>query len=175
MTKKEIILEKALNLFAKDGFNGVSTAKIAKDAGVSEGLIFRHFKNKRGLLDAIIEDLQEEINLIIAPVIKIKDPKLAIETSIASLLTLNPEKYNYWKLQFKLKLDDNYDTKDKIQPFIDFLEQNFKALNFENPKQEAQLLFEIMDTTFANIVTGKLEDKEAYVNFLLKKYKKQIS
>ncbi len=170
MTKKEVIIEKGLKLFAKDGFNGVSTAKIAKAAGVSEGLIFRHFKNKQGLLKAITENLEEEINMLVKPIMIITNPKLAIKTAIAVLLKINPDKYDFWKLQFKLKLDDNYDTRDKIQPFIDFLEDNFKVLNYEYPKHEAQLLFEIIDTTFANIVTGRLKDKEAYIEFLIKKY-----
>ena len=44
--KQEKILQAALELFAKEGFKGTSTNKIAKKAGVSEGLIFRHFENK---------------------------------------------------------------------------------------------------------------------------------
>ena len=38
--KKEKILNAALELFANDGYNVTSTSKIAKTAGVSEGLIF---------------------------------------------------------------------------------------------------------------------------------------
>ena len=45
--KKEQILNAALELFANDGFTATSTSKVAKRAGVSEGLIFRHFGNKR--------------------------------------------------------------------------------------------------------------------------------
>ena len=46
MTEKQIsILESALELFSSKGFDAVPTSLIAKQAGVSEGLIFRHFKN----------------------------------------------------------------------------------------------------------------------------------
>ena len=41
--KQENILKAALQLFAKEGFYATSTSKVAKLAGVSEGLIFRHF------------------------------------------------------------------------------------------------------------------------------------
>ncbi|MFT4756836.1 MAG: AcrR family transcriptional regulator, partial [Vicingaceae bacterium] len=54
-SKKDLILETALKLFAQNGFSATSTSKIAKAAGVSEGLIFRHFENKEGLLHAILE------------------------------------------------------------------------------------------------------------------------
>ena len=47
MTEKELnIIDSAINLFAQTGYDGTSTSIIAKEAGVSEGLIFKHFKNK---------------------------------------------------------------------------------------------------------------------------------
>ncbi len=54
--KQEKILQSALELFAKEGFHATSTNKVAKHAGVSEGLIFRHFGNKEGLLQAILAE-----------------------------------------------------------------------------------------------------------------------
>ena len=39
--KQEQILKTALQLFAEKGYDGTSTAKVAKAAGVSEGLIFQ--------------------------------------------------------------------------------------------------------------------------------------
>lgn len=49
---KARILEAALALFAAEGVS-VPTSRIAKEAGVSEGLIFHHYGNKRGLLAAV--------------------------------------------------------------------------------------------------------------------------
>ena len=54
--KQQQILHCALELFSTEGYKGTSTSKIANKAGVSEGLIFRHFKNKDGLLQAIIDN-----------------------------------------------------------------------------------------------------------------------
>ena len=46
MTKKDLILQKSLELFSINGFKGTSTRSIANEAGVSEGLIFKHLKTK---------------------------------------------------------------------------------------------------------------------------------
>ncbi len=54
------ILTAALELFAQEGYKSTTTAKVAKKAGVSEGLIFRHFENKEGLLRAIMEDGEQQ-------------------------------------------------------------------------------------------------------------------
>ena len=55
MTKKENILTAALDLFAKQGVAASSTRAIAQEAGVSEGLIFRHFVNKEALLTEVLK------------------------------------------------------------------------------------------------------------------------
>lgn len=51
-TKKNIA-DAALRLFAEHGVAGTSTRSIAKQAGVSEGLIFHHFPDKMALLAAV--------------------------------------------------------------------------------------------------------------------------
>ena len=43
------IIDAALNLFAKKGFAGTRTREIAEAAGISETLIFQHFKTKEEL------------------------------------------------------------------------------------------------------------------------------
>jgi TetR/AcrR family transcriptional regulator len=49
------LLEIALNLFAKKGFNGTTTKEIAAAAGVTEAVIFRHFPHKQALYQAVLE------------------------------------------------------------------------------------------------------------------------
>lgn len=51
----------ALVQFAERGVDGVSTREIASAAGVSEGLIYRHFKNKDGLAAALFETIHARI------------------------------------------------------------------------------------------------------------------
>ena len=56
---KRKVLISSIKLFSKFGFNAVSTSEIAINAGVSEATIFKYFKNKRGLLMAIIIPILE--------------------------------------------------------------------------------------------------------------------
>jgi len=44
------ILQAALQLFAKRGYEGTTTKDLAKSAGVAEGTLFRHFSNKKAIL-----------------------------------------------------------------------------------------------------------------------------
>lgn len=52
--RRRDILEAALKIFAKKGYNGSTTAEIARAAGVAEGTIFRHFSTKKDLLIAVM-------------------------------------------------------------------------------------------------------------------------
>ncbi|MEL6439862.1 MAG: TetR/AcrR family transcriptional regulator [Cyanobacteria bacterium J06621_8] len=48
--KRTKILQAALRLFAKRGYDGTTTKDLAKSAGVAEGTLFRHFSNKKAIL-----------------------------------------------------------------------------------------------------------------------------
>lgn len=44
------ILNAALKLFARQGYDGTTTRDLAERAGVAEGTLFRHFTNKKAIL-----------------------------------------------------------------------------------------------------------------------------
>ena len=50
------LIAAAASLFAAKGFNGTTTKEIAKAAGVSEALVFKHFPTKRALYGAILAE-----------------------------------------------------------------------------------------------------------------------
>ncbi len=53
--RREQILQTAVSIFSQKGFKGTTTKQIAKAAGVSEAIIFRHFATKDELYGAILE------------------------------------------------------------------------------------------------------------------------
>ncbi len=52
---KEIILEKALELFARHGYDSVSVGEIAKAVGIKAPSLYNHYPSKRAIFDAIVE------------------------------------------------------------------------------------------------------------------------
>lgn len=168
--KKEKILHAALELFANDGYNAVSTSRIAKQAGVSEGLIFRHFGNKKGLLQAIMEDVEARIGQLLAPVIFEEEPKKVIRKIIELPFSIDPSEYDYWRLQFKLKWEQEYNNPNKMKPLIDKLAWAFAELGYEEPEKEAVLLNQVIDSISTEILRDGKALQEAFKAFLLKKY-----
>ena len=59
--ESRIKIDKAFrHLLEEKDFDSVTTAEIAKKAGVNEALIFRYFKSKRGLLYQVLTDFFQE-------------------------------------------------------------------------------------------------------------------
>lgn len=53
--RRSQILRVAIKIFSESGFSGTTTKEIARVAGVSEAIIFRHFATKRELYHAILD------------------------------------------------------------------------------------------------------------------------
>jgi AcrR family transcriptional regulator len=57
--RREQLIEVATKLFAKTGYDATTTADIAKAAGVTEPILYRHFESKQELFVAIVRDVSE--------------------------------------------------------------------------------------------------------------------
>jgi len=53
--RKHQLLERALDVFSRRGFEGATTKEIAVAAGVTEAVIFRHFPTKQALYTAVLD------------------------------------------------------------------------------------------------------------------------
>ena len=171
--KQEKIVNAALKLFAEEGYKSTSTSKVAKEAGVSEGLIFRHFENKEGLLKAIIQLGEEQANVMLADIVLESDPKELIRKYID--LTLNVSKQqdavDFWKLQFKIKWELEMYGEHKIQAIQDALEKAFEKMKYNHPKEEANLLLTLMDGIATRFMLQENYDLVGTISFLKNKYK----
>lgn len=52
---KEKIIKKALELFAKNGYDAVSVGEIAKAVGIKAPSLYSHYSGKQAIFDAIVE------------------------------------------------------------------------------------------------------------------------
>lgn len=57
--RQEQIKKAVLNLISEEGLHNVSTRKLAKKIGLTEGAIFRHFATKRDIIKSIMDDVAD--------------------------------------------------------------------------------------------------------------------
>lgn len=172
--KKEKILRAALELFAEDGFKPTSTSKVAKRAGVSEGLIFRHFGNKNGLLEAILKEGEEQAKVLFADIIFETNPKKVLGKyfDISAKLIESKEMADFWKLQYKIKWELEIYGEHKMEPLELALTNAFEKLGYESPKLEARLLLINMDGLATRFFLQKNFNAEEMAEYVYKKYVK---
>jgi AcrR family transcriptional regulator len=56
--RRHLIVQRAVELFSKQGFRATRVKDIAEHVGTSDALVFQHFPTKRELYDAILEEMQ---------------------------------------------------------------------------------------------------------------------
>ncbi|MDB9961362.1 TetR/AcrR family transcriptional regulator [Oceanihabitans sp.] len=171
MTKKQDnIIKAALDLFSKDGFHATSTNKIATKAEVSEGLIFRHFKNKEGLIYAILKLNETQINSSFTHILEEDDAKQVIKKTLEFPFNIDEIELDYWRLQYKLKWELQLDNYKILKPLEDRLVKAFTKLKYKKPVLESNLVLHILRNLIASIIVGEIENKNLMKDFLIQKY-----
>jgi len=171
--KQEKILNAALVLFAEEGYKSTSTSKVASKAGVSEGLIFRHFTNKEGLLEAIIQLGEEQAGVVFADIVSEENPKKLLRKYLDLPLELSKSKevIDFWKLQFKIKWELEIYGEHKLIPIQEALIKAFKEMKFNHPEGETNLLLTFMDGIATRTMLQKGYDIAGTIEFLKTKYR----
>lgn len=168
--KQEKILSSALRLFAERGYAATSTAKVAKAAGVSEGLIFRHFKNKEGLLAALLEQGSARIEKLSEQISAEENPRDRLRMVIDMPFTMEESEYPFWKLLYALKWQtDAYDSSGSDQ-FKEILIKAFADLHYKNPAAEAELVLITIEGLATAVLLRKPQELSAVQELLKQRY-----
>lgn len=61
MGKKQLIMERALELFAEQGFEPTSVQQITERCGISKGAFYLSFKSKDELIVALIDQFMSQM------------------------------------------------------------------------------------------------------------------
>ena len=77
MSTRDKIMDVALNMFSERGYEAVSIRDICGEVGIKESTLYYHFKNKKDILDSLIEKFRSHIDGLLAHVDEIteKPPK----------------------------------------------------------------------------------------------------
>lgn len=165
-TKKDIILDTALNLFAENGYTATPTSLIARKAGVSEGLIFKHFSSKENLLDMVVKAGYRRIMETSKGLVLEDDPRQLIANVLDMPLILVEEERAFWRMQFKLA-SEQMAQKHHVRYANSIMKQLVKAfgeLGYAEPELEAEFLLLTVEGLWR--LFSMEEDKAKFVKLL---------
>src|ERR671936_1737727 len=84
--RRSAIIEAALRVFSEGSYAGATTAEIAREAGVSEPLLYRHFSSKRELYFACLDEAWRRIRSRLEAKIQVLGPARAWQDMRASAM-----------------------------------------------------------------------------------------
>lgn len=149
--RKESLKASALKLFANKGFNATSVMDIARDAGVSKGLLYNYYTNKTELVRDIImagfETAMQEMDFDFTQKLDRERMTELIHKNFA-LIESNAD---FWKLYLavitqpavaELVMDEIFQV---LGPFFTVVSQYYHEKGVKNPMAYAYLLGAIFD------------------------------
>ena len=92
---KQKILETALALFARDGYEAVSVSAIAGALGLTKGALYRHYRDKQDIFDSILAEMERRDALAAA---RFSMPGAGENAAVtrASAAVFAKEMFRYW-------------------------------------------------------------------------------
>jgi AcrR family transcriptional regulator len=101
---REKILRSARHLFAQHGYAATSVRRIAREAGVSQALLYNWYTGKEALLRAIFEQSRTEVRAALAVSLTTPTARQGLEVLVRSALRIVREQEDVWRLSYQLRL-----------------------------------------------------------------------
>ena len=114
--RRQEIIRAAVEVFARNGFGGSTTREIAENAGISEAMIYSHFRNKQDLYTAIIDERLQESEPLYYPLdaMRNKDDPRVFTTIVANYLRRHSEDPTFLRLLL-------FSVAGPVRKFFEFL------------------------------------------------------
>lgn len=100
--RREQLLDVTKALVAERGFHGVSIEAVARDAGISRPIVYGHFEDLQGLLEALVEREGEralgQLEHVLPTDLTAGDPRELLFLSLSSYLTAVLADPDTWRL-----------------------------------------------------------------------------
>lgn len=173
LSRKEKILQTALQLFASKGYLDTSTKEIAAKAEVSEALIFRHFGNKDALLAHIIKSGYRKVLLHHKGMMSYNSAKDFLRNMVQLPSKLVADEPLFWKLQERLSHHSFSRSQHEqfIKPVQSVLLKAFEELGYPDPELETQFLMLVIDMLWKKEACGEIKNAADLARLVEQKYK----
>ncbi len=157
---QERLLDTAAELFARQGYAGVSMRDIARAVGITQAAIYHHFDNKDALYIAAITYLFEQHTLGISEqMAAIDGPASRLELLIGTMLELMEKDPRFRRIYMRELLEGDEDKLAAIaeNAFTAFYEPLYTLMGELAPGADPQLLiFSLAGMIFHHLEARKL-------------------
>lgn len=151
------IVETALELFARNGYDRTPISMIARIANIAQGLMYRYFPSKEALLTEIIKESMADVQASF-DVNKDASPLEKLEEYFNNVVRIIKTNRHFWSMFYALRTQPflqellSDELAEMYVNTIATLETFFDPRDPEAQHNEALLLFSIVDGVCTNYV-----------------------
>ncbi|MCY9004451.1 TetR family transcriptional regulator [Bacillus sp. AFS043905] len=127
---KEKIRAAAMELFIKQGYYATSISDIAKQAGISKGLLYNYYKGKEELLSEMVEDRIKEVAEVMEEAFTLNTPREQLEHIINGAIDNIHQKPEVHRFYLHLQTQPESDE-ELIKYSHLIIEENAKQFEFQ--------------------------------------------
>lgn len=175
MDKRTQLMVTARKLFSQNGFYGTAPARIAKETGVSNGILFHYFPTKDDLIKAMYFDIKDRIfNYSLSQVYKGATLKESIYTLWLAAVEWNLENIEDFDFMLQFENSPYYSVEIEkshryVQMSMELAEQGIEQGIFKHvtPLLVFQVMSSLVDTTVKFLRSNsELQNDTEYKNRL---------
>lgn len=95
--RREQIVRATIRCLAREGYSGLTMKKVAREAGVSQGILHYYFADKRAILVAALERVMGDLDRRVAREARgTRDPRQRLRALIDACLSVATEAREFW-------------------------------------------------------------------------------
>lgn len=150
---KTAVLNSAMTLFAQNGYAHTTTRAIAKEAGISIGLMYHYFDSKERLLKAVFDNCMSTLNEAFTTAYQGSEPGNRLANLLQMMFTLLTDDNAFWALFYMLRsqpaimrlLGDDF--RMWTHRLRGLFEVELDQIGRTNPELDALLLYSLIEGT----------------------------
>jgi AcrR family transcriptional regulator len=119
----------AIDLFAREGLHGATSARIASAAGVATGTFYLHFRDKQELFAAVVQSALQELRARLRPALERAgaDPREQIRARTAELVAFAEDNRSLIRILFGRRHEAGELAEDVLEALIPGIEESLRA------------------------------------------------
>ena len=95
--RREQIVRATIRCLAREGYSGLTMKKVARQAGVSQGILHYYFADKRAILVAVLQRVMADLDRrVVRETRGARDPRQQLRALIGACLSVATEAREFW-------------------------------------------------------------------------------
>jgi AcrR family transcriptional regulator len=162
--KKKKIAQAGFKLFCEKGFHHTNTNEIAKEAGVSTGIVYHYFKDKKAIFLAAMDQVVPKIDAELIRQLHLSKDRKKLEAFLSDIIDKDIQLHEISKVsheEFHAMRHSDPDVAEYMNKFNDqFLSAIVDALpslgfSISHPQEKVDMIYHMIDQYCDAVVLNK--------------------